>query len=281
MPKGLRRRYGLQHLHFITCSCYRRLPLLSSARAKNAFVKILGEVRDRYQFKLAGYVVMPEHIHLLISEPPNATPSKVMQVLKQRVSRHLRSKRRKRASLRQLRLPFRQAHDFLPYFWQPRFYDFNESGEEEAHNSSTGLALEQFFILCEKGIGPNSDRSGALTRAEGKSKAPPFQTPERWGTRKFKGWANRPVFPFTPRENRGSFASTRCVEIVEKETQKPHRSKHRNNGAPEIQLQTPGHPSPQNANQRLGHPRPYGDPKRGFLRMRYRGCVRPRQRRPC
>jgi len=125
MPKGLRRRYGLQHLHFITCSCYRRLPLLSSARAKNAFVKILGEVRDRYQFKLAGYVVMPEHIHLLISEPPNATPSKVMQVLKQRVSRHLRSKRRKRASLRQLRLPFRQAHDFLPYFWQLRFYDFN------------------------------------------------------------------------------------------------------------------------------------------------------------
>ena len=76
MPKGLRRRYGLQHLHFITCSCYRRLPLLASARARNAFVKILVEVRDRYGFKLVGYVVMPEHIHLLISEPPSATPSR-------------------------------------------------------------------------------------------------------------------------------------------------------------------------------------------------------------
>lgn len=125
MPKGLRRRYGLQHLHFITCSCYRRLPLLSSARARNAFVKILSEVRDRYQFKLAGYVVMPQHIHLLISEPPRVSPSRVMQVLKQRVSRQLRRKSWKTVNLRQLRLPFRHPHDLLPQFWQPRFYDFN------------------------------------------------------------------------------------------------------------------------------------------------------------
>ena len=125
MPKGLRRRYGFQHLHFITCSCYCRLPLLASVRARNAFVEILGEVRDRYQFKLAGYVVMPEHIHLLISEPPKGTPSKIMQVLKQRVSRRLRRKPRVRMNSQQFRLPFCQAHDFLPQFWQPRFYDFN------------------------------------------------------------------------------------------------------------------------------------------------------------
>ena len=125
MPKGLRRRYGLGHLHFITCSCYRRLPLLASARAKNLFVKILGEVRDRCGFGLVGYVVMPEHIHLLISEPAKGSPSTVMQVLKQRVSRRLRHKPRKSSPSRQLRLPFREMHDFLPQFWQPRFYDFN------------------------------------------------------------------------------------------------------------------------------------------------------------
>jgi putative transposase len=78
MPKGLSRRYGQGHLHFVTFSCYRRLPLLGSVRARNAFVKILGEVRDRYGFALAGYVVMPEHIHLLISEPPKGTPSTIM-----------------------------------------------------------------------------------------------------------------------------------------------------------------------------------------------------------
>ena len=125
MPSGLKRRYGQNHLHFVTCSCYRRLPLFASARSRNLFVKILGEVRDRYGFLLAGYVVMPEHIHLLISEPGRGTPSTVVQVLKQRVSRRLRRKPRKKAVSQQLRLPFRDAHDFLPQFWQPRFYDFN------------------------------------------------------------------------------------------------------------------------------------------------------------
>jgi len=57
MPQGLHRRYGLRHLHFIRCSCYRRLPLLASRQSKNVFVKILGEVRDRYGFALAGNVV--------------------------------------------------------------------------------------------------------------------------------------------------------------------------------------------------------------------------------
>ena len=125
MPKGLRRRYGQGHLHFITCSCYRRLPLFASVRSKNLFVKILGEARDRYGFSLVGYVVMPEHIHLLLSEPAKATPSTVMQVLKQRVSRHIRGKPRKAMSAQQLRLRFKEFDHSLPQFWQPRFYDFN------------------------------------------------------------------------------------------------------------------------------------------------------------
>jgi putative transposase len=48
-----------------------------------------------------------------------------MQVLKQRVSRHLRRKLRRRASSQQLRLPFRDSLEPLPRFWQYRFYDFN------------------------------------------------------------------------------------------------------------------------------------------------------------
>jgi len=101
------------------------MPLFASSRAKNLFVKILGEVRDCYGFAVAGYVVMPNHIHLLISEPAKGTPPTVMQVLKQRVSRRIRRKPRKKVSFQQLRLPFRHAHDFLRQFWQSRFYDFN------------------------------------------------------------------------------------------------------------------------------------------------------------
>jgi putative transposase len=123
MTKGLIRHYGRGHLHFITFSCYRRLPLLRSVRARNVFVKILDEVRDRYGFSLVGYVVMPEHVHLLITEPRRGTPSTAMQVLKQRVSRRLRRKRR--AAPRQLTLSFQGEEDTLPRFWQRRFYDFN------------------------------------------------------------------------------------------------------------------------------------------------------------
>jgi putative transposase len=125
LPKGLHRRQGLRLLHFITCSCYRRLPLFASARSKNLFVKILGEVRDRHGFPLAGYVVMPNPIQLLIGEPAKGTPSTVMQVLKQRASRHLRRKPRRKISSQPLALPFPQRNDSLPQFWQPRFYDFN------------------------------------------------------------------------------------------------------------------------------------------------------------
>jgi putative transposase len=125
MPKGLKRRYGQGHLHFITCSCYRRLPLLRSVGSRNILVKILGEVRDRYGFSLVGYVVMPEHIHLLISEPQKGAPSTVLQVLKQRVSRRLRRKPRRRTSAAQLSLRFHPSDHSLPHFWQPRFYDFN------------------------------------------------------------------------------------------------------------------------------------------------------------
>ncbi len=124
MPKNLKRYYGLQHLHFITCTCYRRLPLLGTATARNLFVKILGEVRDRYGFSLVGYVVMPNHIHLLISEPERGTPSTVMQILKQRASRRLRGNRRRRPGA-QLGLPFKEGGSSPRQFWQRRFHDFN------------------------------------------------------------------------------------------------------------------------------------------------------------
>jgi len=41
----------------------------------------------RYGFVVIGFVVMPEHIHLLISEPDRRNPSTVMHVLKQRFAR--------------------------------------------------------------------------------------------------------------------------------------------------------------------------------------------------
>ena len=124
MPKRLKRYYGQGQLHFVTFSCYRRMPLLGTACARNLFVKELGQVRREYGFLLAGYVVMPNHVHLLMSEPKKATPSTVLQMLKQRVSKKMRQNRRP-APRGQLRIPFPRFLEELPQFWQARFYDFN------------------------------------------------------------------------------------------------------------------------------------------------------------
>lgn len=125
MPKRLKRIYGFGHMHFLTFSCYRRLPLLGSARSRNAFVQVLGVVRREYDFKLAGYVVMPEHVHLLTSEPIRGNPSVVLKMLKQRVSRRLRAKTRTRVPAGQGSFAFARGEAPLRQFWQRRFYDFN------------------------------------------------------------------------------------------------------------------------------------------------------------
>jgi len=125
MKHRLERRYGFGHLHFITCSCYRRKRLLGTPRARDVFLEVLSNVRDRFDFALWGYVVMPEHIHLLMSEPTRGTPTTVMQVLKQRVSSALRRRHRNRVSPRQIQIwtEFSEGKDRR--FWQRRFYDFN------------------------------------------------------------------------------------------------------------------------------------------------------------
>jgi putative transposase len=130
----LERRYGQRHLHFITCSCYQRRPLLGTVEKRDAFLKVLDEVRERYQFSLVGYVVMPEHIHLLISEPKIGNPGTVMQALKQRVARSFRRKGRQ-GKADQLPLSGDERGAMPSSFWQRRFYDFNVwSGKKRIEN---------------------------------------------------------------------------------------------------------------------------------------------------
>jgi putative transposase len=124
MPKNLVRRYGDGDLHFVTFSCYRRLALLGTERARNVFVRALGEVRKKYAIQLVGYVVMPEHVHLLIGESKLGMPSTVVQSLKLQVSKRMRRRIREKPSSQKM-LPFLQDETELPQFWQKRFYDFN------------------------------------------------------------------------------------------------------------------------------------------------------------
>lgn len=100
------KRYQQQGcLHFITFSCYRRRPYLESGAGRETFERELERVRCWYGCYITGYVVMPEHVHLLISEPARKTLSVVIQMLKQITSHKLK--------------PIG-----APQFWHTRYYDF-------------------------------------------------------------------------------------------------------------------------------------------------------------
>ena len=101
MPTGLHRSYGSGYLHFITTSCYQRLPLLGKPENRDLFLEVFEQVRRRYRFVVVGYVVMPEHVHLLVSEPERGDLSLVMQVLKQGFARRLLCQLRRRNDPRQ------------------------------------------------------------------------------------------------------------------------------------------------------------------------------------
>jgi putative transposase len=85
---------------------------LQKSRVAHYFESALERVRQQYGLCVYGYVVMPEHVHMLINEPECGARAQAMQSLKQGVAR---------------RLALRAADPF----WQARYYDFNVWGERK------------------------------------------------------------------------------------------------------------------------------------------------------
>ena len=109
MARGFIRYEHTGSFHFLTFSCYHRFQYFGSAEACDLFEDALERVRERYRFVVAGYVVMPEHVHLLIGEPVKGVVSGVIHAL-------------------QLSVAMRRAE--RP-FWQARSYDFLVHNEEK------------------------------------------------------------------------------------------------------------------------------------------------------
>jgi REP element-mobilizing transposase RayT len=78
MPTNLHRYYGAGYSHFITTSCYQRRPLLGTPRSRDLFLEVMEHIRQRHQFVVIGYVVMPEHVHVLFTELGRGNPSLVL-----------------------------------------------------------------------------------------------------------------------------------------------------------------------------------------------------------
>jgi putative transposase len=127
MPSGLKRFQQSGQTHFVTFGCYHRYRLLTDDISRRIFESALERTRRSYRLYVYGYV-MPDHVHLLVSEPqPESGPFKpgfglsgdvhglrhehpytlgdALKSLKQGVSRRLIGD--------------------AEHFWQKRYYDFN------------------------------------------------------------------------------------------------------------------------------------------------------------
>ena len=98
---------------FVTFGCYRNLPFLSDDSAKQIFLEELDRTRTKHGFKLLGYVIMPEHVHLVL-HPPDGMPLGS-------VVREMKSCSAKR--LFQFEGPPQPGVQRV--FWQKRCYDHN------------------------------------------------------------------------------------------------------------------------------------------------------------
>lgn len=111
MPWGLKRFHESKQTHFVTFCCYRRRALFQTDASKQTFASALERVRRSFQLCVYGYMGMPEHVHLLLSEPERDTLADALKSLKQGVSRRLMGE--------------------AEHFWQKRYYDFNVRNEAQ------------------------------------------------------------------------------------------------------------------------------------------------------
>jgi putative transposase len=107
------------HAHHLTFSCYRRQPFLSGPRGPRWFLEALDAARRIEGFHLWAYVIMPEHVHLVIAPGERYDISRILWRIKTPVARRaVRFLRQSRPTFLP-RMATRRANGRLDYrFWQ-------------------------------------------------------------------------------------------------------------------------------------------------------------------
>jgi putative transposase len=133
-----KRHFAPRQLQFLTSSTYRRVKVFESDRFRWSFVEVLGQLRAEMGFLLIGWVLMPDHFHLLIKPEPAASTSRFMQELKKRTAQRLLAALAENQRLpwcgkmlARLRLPPTVHADSQFRVWQRRFYPFGICREEK------------------------------------------------------------------------------------------------------------------------------------------------------
>ncbi len=113
--KRMKRREGGGDARFITFSCEQRLPLLGNPAIRDLFVRSLAACRARFGFELFAWVVMPEHVHLIVRPRKSDLFARALLFLKLSVAQRVIARWRELGApiLSKITRP-----DGSPRFWQ-------------------------------------------------------------------------------------------------------------------------------------------------------------------
>ena len=118
MPR-LRHYDSLNTARFVTFSCYRRHRYLADRLSRDMVLEEITALRDVHKIKVLGYVVMPEHIHLVLHPPDDLELGRIIGQFKARSARAILS------HCRQSRGQILVRPDGRPAVWHRRCYDHN------------------------------------------------------------------------------------------------------------------------------------------------------------
>jgi putative transposase len=110
---------------FITFCTHRKLPLLTNNRFRRILIQVINDVRKEEGFQLLGYVIMPEHVHLIIVPRIEDEAGAIVGEIKIRSAKTILQlmKSGEQSMLNQLLAKRDGVKKFV--FWQRRCYDHN------------------------------------------------------------------------------------------------------------------------------------------------------------
>jgi REP element-mobilizing transposase RayT len=95
-----------RHAYFVTTTTAERARIFRDPQVANLFIEGLLTLRDELGFLLLSYVVMPEHVHLIVIPGPTVALPRIMQHIKGRFARR-----------------FNEGAGAKGKVWQPRYYE--------------------------------------------------------------------------------------------------------------------------------------------------------------
>ena len=156
-----RRRKNVRHYdepgdaHFLTFSCYRRMPLLGKDRSRIWLIESLRAARQKHAFDLWAWVVLPEHVHLLIwPRLPGYETKRILADIKRPVGQKAVAWLEAESPAFLQRLTVRNANRTYRHFWQP-----GPGQDRNVYDADTAHQLVEY-------IHGNPARRGLVRRAE-------------------------------------------------------------------------------------------------------------------